>query len=771
MGASMLILLLPLAWLLFTGHARIARQSHRAEQQAIWQDRSWGPKILTGRLGAIFGATVFTVAAIILLAREAATATRDELWVFPAGAVLASAIYLLTRRRLGRELRDPFDRRGAIALATCLGAVPVIVVQAWYIYNFDVLPSNLSDATIKDLPRISWETMPDGSGQLRMLLLPLHFLDTLKLWLATQYPEKRWLAVFVSLDAALFGIVVSRSAALLADRTMPNSANSAAVQVDFGRLHSRVFWGTIATLMAITVSLQVVAARRAHDVLSNENALIQNATAIWEDILGTAAGEAARAAEAPIDELINAAFEPVYQAVPAFTDRHYSLVGEYTELAIAAAGQFDVDVETRLAAGLSERIENVAKKVDEIFLDEYRRSLQERVEVAGDSLDLGHARGVVLTDAIQRAAFTKPVAIGSGVAGFAGAKLLGKALAKNIGAKISAKVAAKGAIKSGSMLAGAGTGTAICAPAGPAALACSLIGAAATWIAADMVMIRLDEAMNRDEFVAQLHEAIDEQKAGVALILRENLGQRAAELHRIAPQQARDVTLAALSEDRQIETCDAARQLIGNYAIIQDRIEARTTPTLAAFRSDLGKASEDPVLKPMADAMLKELDAKAHSFRLSSVMMQGNFRADDRADRAVSASARIGGQVFDLERQRATKERGFTLFTAPNQDIDLGDSPEIDVALQQHLRVRSDRFFGGTGRMDIDSHLIATGGLLGKLVVPVQVRRDETADNLASTQASDGPSAPVEVSLSVEAPRLAAPIPLSVCQNLVHGDL
>lgn len=694
MGASMLILLLPLAWLLFMGHARIAQQSHRAEQQAIWQDRSWGPKILTGRLGAIFGATAFTFAAIILLAWEAATATRDELWVFPAGAVLASAIYLLTRRRLGRELRDPFHRRGAIALATGLGAVPVIAVKAWYVYNVNILPPDLLDATIQKLPRIAWETMPDGSGQLRMLLVPLHLLDTLKLWLAIQYPENRWLSVFVSLDAALFGVVVSRSAALLADRIIPNSADGAAVQIDLGRLHSRAFWGTIATLMAITVSLQVVAARRAHDLVSNEEASAEKATARWEDILGTAAGEAARAAEAQIDRLINAAFEPVYRAVPAFTDRHYSLLGEYTELAVAAAGQFEVDIESRLAAGLSERIENVAREVDEIFLNEYRRSLQEGVEVAGDSLDLGHALGVVLTDAIQRAAVTKPVAAGAGVAGFTGAKFLGKALAENIGSKIAAKVAAKGAIKGGSVLAGAGTGTAICAPAGPATLVCGVIGAAATWIAADMVMIRLDEAMNRDEFVAQLREAIDEQKAGVALILRENLGQRAAELHRIAPQQARDVTLAALSRDRQIKTCDAAGQLIGNYAIIQDRIEARTTPTLAAFRADLGKASEDLVLRPMVDEMLKELDEKVHSFRVSGLMLKGNFRADDRADRAVSGLVRIGGQIFDLERQSTTTERGFTFHTAPNQEINFGDSPEVNVKRSRTAQATSHDVFG-----------------------------------------------------------------------------
>lgn len=767
MGASMLILLLPLAWLLLTGHARIARQSHRAGQQAIWQDRSWGPKILTGRLGAIFGATAFTVAAIILLAWEAATATRGELWVFPVGAVLASAIYLLTRRRLGRELRDPFHRRGAIALATCLGAVPVIAVKAWYVYNVDILPPNLLDANIQSLPRIAWETMPDSSDQLRIILVPLHFLDTLKLWLAIQYPENRWLSVLVSLDAALFGIVVSRSAALLADRIMPNAVDGSSVPIDLGRLHSRVFWGTIATLMAVTMSLQVIAARRAHDQPTNGETAAEGSTAKWEDILGTAAGKASKRAELQIDRLIDAAFEHVYLAIPAFTERHYSLAGEYVELAVAAAGQFEVDIESRLAAGLSERMENVAKEVDEIFLSEYRRSLQEGVEVAGDSLDLGHALGIVLTDATQRAAVTKPIAAG---AGFAGAKLLGKALAKSIGVKIAAKVAAKGAIKGGSVLAGAGTGTAICAPAGPAALACTVIGATVTWIAADMVMIRLDEAMHRDEFEAQLRETIDEQKAGVALILRENLVQRAAELHRIAPQQARNVTLAGLSKDRQIETCDAAGQLIGNYKIIQDRIEARTTTTLAAFRADLGKASEDLVLKPMADEMLKELDEKAHSFRVSGLMLRGNFRADDRADRAVSGSVRIGGQIVDLERQSTTKERGFTFRTAPNQDIDFGDSPEIDVALKQHLRVRSDRFFGGTGRMNIDSHLIATDGLLGEMVLPLQVRQDKAADTLASTQASDGPSAPVEVTLSVEASRLAAPVSLRVCQNLIPGE-
>lgn len=285
-----------------------------------------------------------------------------------------------------------------------------------------------------------------------------------------------------------------------------------------------------------------------------------------------------------------------------------------------------------------------------------------------------------------------------------------------------------------------------------------------------MVMIRLDEAMHRDEFEAQLRETIDEQKANVVLVLRENLGQRAAELHRIAPQQARNVTLAQLPEDRRVETCDAAGQLIGNYAIIQDRIEARTTLTMTAFRADLDEASKDPVLKPMADEMRREIDERAHLFRVSALTLKGNFRSDDRAKRDVSGLVRIGGQTFDLERQSATRESGFAFYASPDQDVALDEPPEVGVALQQHLRIRSDRFFGGTGRISLDSHLKPTGGVRGQLVLPLQLRRDENAEDLPSTYAPEGPSAHAELTLMVTASRLAEPLPLIACQVVMTAD-
>jgi len=48
-------------------------------------------------------------------------------------------------------------------------------------------------------------------------MAPLQIYESGKLWLASRFPEQRWLAVLVSLDAALFAFVMGRTAAMVTD--------------------------------------------------------------------------------------------------------------------------------------------------------------------------------------------------------------------------------------------------------------------------------------------------------------------------------------------------------------------------------------------------------------------------------------------------------------------------------------------------------------------------------------------------------------------------
>ncbi|MBU2957934.1 hypothetical protein Q4511_08050 [Paracoccus sp. 1_MG-2023] len=761
MGAAMLVVLLPLGYALFAAHARIARQTYRALQDSVWQETSWGPRILTGRIGAASGAAVFAAVTITLLAFEAMTARGSEFWVLPLGAVLASGIYVLARHRCGRHLRDPFDRRMAIALATVIGAAPIIALKAAGFYYITAHPPELLTAGLRDLPGIALARMPEVGMPLQAAFFPLHLLETLKLWIAIDNTQHRWLPAVVSIDAALVGIVGARAAAVLTDGVL-----AARSSPDRRNRPVRIFRGTMAVLITITVALQLVAAQRAHDLSGKGIAIGTARAARLEEILRTAADDAAGATGQQLELLVDEAFQPVFDRIPEFLNLHYSIRGEYAELAAVAARQLDMDVENMLTAGLPDHVRNAADQADSIFAQQYAKALQVDMEAIWDGVDPGAVIAVVLRDATQRAALTKPVAAGVGLAGGAAVGMLGRTIAKKVGTRIAAKAATKGAMKGGSILAGAGTGAAACAPAGPFALACTAIGGAAAWVAADMAMIQLDEVLNREEFELELREVITEQKAETLAALQSGLRQKNRDLHRVAPQQTRDLILAQLSEDRRMATCTEARQLTGNYAIINDRLAARTSPTLRAFQADLSRAVNDPVLGPMAQEMRRQIDANALVVQVSGMTLTGNFRFDDRADRDVTGLIELGGHSFDPERGVASRE-GFAFDLMPDLTLHAGRDPGVSVALQQHLRIRSDRFFGATGGISIDDQLKDSSGRAGSLALPLQFRRDPDAADLAGTNAPDGPAAPATLTLQVTAVPLAEPLPPIACGDRV----
>lgn len=230
-----------------------------------------------------------------------------------------------------------------------------------------------------------------------------------------------------------------------------------------------------------------------------------------------------------IDTQIEAAFAPVYGQIPRLADFHYSILGEYTELIAVLTSDGASSLQRILfdEIGFDARLNGASDQVNQEFLSilgaaigRIKGKLDSAPDLTPEERNI-LAGALQLTDEAVRARFSNElIALRTGGAGLGGvlvaSKAAGKkaaaALAKKVGAKASAKAATKAITP-----AAAGTGGAIlCAGFGPiVAGVCGAVAAGGAWIVTDAVIVTVDEALNREEFEAEMRDIVDEQKRSI----------------------------------------------------------------------------------------------------------------------------------------------------------------------------------------------------------------------------------------------------------------
>lgn len=291
---------------------------------------------------------------------------------------------------------------------------------------------------------------------------------------------------------------------------------------------SRGFWGVI-LLMAATVLLALaVAALRGPARHEIEPDTLQV-------ILSDAATETVDKVRAEhLGPALDRVFAPVHAAIPAYADFHYSVLGEYTELANAALGQASEAILEKMFAGFETRLQAELTGLDQTLGEVYAAALQARLEelratLNAPDLDFGPLTQAAIADAQDRFIVTLPINLVATTAVAAGvAKTASAVVAKKLAAKVAAKSAAKAASKLGAALTGAGVGALTCSWAGPAAVLCGVAGGAATWFAVDSAVVRIDAYFNRADFERDLAEMVDALRGDIEARALSALQQKAA---------------------------------------------------------------------------------------------------------------------------------------------------------------------------------------------------------------------------------------------------
>jgi hypothetical protein len=485
----------------------------------------------------------------------------------------------------------------------------------------------------------------------------------------------------------------------------------------------RWFWGTIVVMAAAVLILTAMAIfqSKATRVPAAGTTTHELVPSFLQTVLTDARADAVTAVSVNIGPLLDDAYAPVYAAIPAYTNFHYSVWGSYVELGSAAIADPAAKLEEMLFAGLEARLGDVTQTLDATFRDRFDRGINQAL-IASDLI--GPLSSGILADARDQT-----VGTALGLVGAVGStKVVASLIGKKIGAKIAAKAAGKAGAKWGMTATGAGTGAALCAWAGPGAAACAVGGGIAAWFAMDAAVNKLDAFMNREEFETELRGLIDEDRARRQNALSDGLSAAAARLEAGTEVALQDFTLSQLSRPETASICQTAADFTKRYEALNVDLVARNSATISSFQSDLTAVAGNLALAALVSEIDAALSARATSVIVEEAVISGQLPSDLRANRDLSGRLTINDVMIDFDATEATVDAPFSLRATP--DVALSGLPlfTIRLMLEQNLKIYSDRVFEGSLEYDPFDAMRGPSGLRREVALRVPISLAEVAD-------------------------------------------
>ena len=521
---------------------------------------------------------------------------------------------------------------------------------------------------------------------------------------------------------------------------------------------ARWFWGSIIIMATLSILLSVMAIYHQDKDASVAGPNQPSATEMSGSGLKTVLEEAniiaAGKVKLQISAMLDTAYQPAYDAISMYADIHYSVWGEYAELGAAAIGDMGVKLEETLFDGLGPRLESVGAELDHVFNTAFDASLeQEKDRIIGSGVSLGPLTEIAFSDAQRRMLITVP----AGTAAITGTKAIAAVIAKKIGAKLAAKAALKAGGKWALVSATAGGGAALCAWSGPGAVLCAAGGGIGVWLVADYGIVKIDEYWNREDFELELHKMIDEQKFEHQVALETAVSSRAMAVQEMTDAVVQDhaFTLKELSGEGNAATCRIAIELVAGYAAVRGSIAERTPEALSVLRAKAADQAGNLIIRSLAQEINVNL-SDAEKMNVTYLRIKGNLPPDQRADRDVSGQLILNKKSFEIPQTSSDKSDGFFIVLDPEMVVTLGQPLNYAIAIEQHLRIKSDQYFGGHGEEQIIAATDAAEGLEQRINLSLNISYDEQAKSLDEVRTTWVMGEPLSLILGLRAASLPA---------------
>jgi hypothetical protein len=207
--------LLPLSVLVFIGSLWAGSAVYQASMKAAVRGDSPFAWLLTGRLRAILGASLFIIVAAPLLAWHAISSTLPEFILFGILCFVASMLFAGIEKRSLQHLTPAFARTTALTAATLVACAIFIPVFAWANWNFTLQPGAIRSASLEQALQLGFDQLPARRGWVAEIMAPLYALEYAKLWFVVQAGSPKWFSFWYSIDAALISVIAARVSTVL----------------------------------------------------------------------------------------------------------------------------------------------------------------------------------------------------------------------------------------------------------------------------------------------------------------------------------------------------------------------------------------------------------------------------------------------------------------------------------------------------------------------------------------------------------------------------
>ena len=497
---------------------------------------------------------------------------------------------------------------------------------------------------------------------------------------------------------------------------------------------SRWFWGTIIILALATISLTILANYQTKTLGKHSVNGIENAESFKKPDkpkeltaeqlrpkFDKTKDEATTKTLQKVRPLVEKAYEPVFEAIPNYSNFHYSVLGSYTELGYAAIESPTKKLEEILNLNsLGEKLEKIAKELDQDFNINYNESLEKNFDTTGK---LGTLTNSLIRDAGMQTGASAIVFTTGGIFG----PKLATAMAVKISAKIASKTAFKATSKIASALGASGTSALACGWAGPAAALCAVAGGTVAWFSVDAAVGKVDSYFTKDDLEKFIREVLNQSKEEQIKLLTDTIKNKAAKKDKNVEIKIKNFTIRQLTEQQKSKMCEEGRGLISEYEKFSLELVSRKGDAKEKLLVNSQKLFDSLLLSELAREIHTNLENKDDNVLVELSRLFGNVPIEYQANRKLSGFLNINGDEFVIEKTKSSEKTGFsTSLYQQKIKINQDEILNISVRIEQHL-VFKNRHFTGKMKSTIFDALSEGKGLqqVGNIKIPIREKNNQ----------------------------------------------
>lgn len=207
--------LLPIIVILAWSNFQLSAATNKSYLQIALLESSKFRNLLTGRISAIVGAVVFSIATGVLLGLNALTLSLSEVQAYLGLLVTGVFISSLLTSWTQSQFKSPYSHTFSVNVSTVLLSLLYIPVVVWVNWHFVQYPGMIKTATLSEVIDYSSSQLPSRRTWLVELVAIFEAFAMIKVWLVVKLDSPTWARILFTFDTAVASVLLARGISVI----------------------------------------------------------------------------------------------------------------------------------------------------------------------------------------------------------------------------------------------------------------------------------------------------------------------------------------------------------------------------------------------------------------------------------------------------------------------------------------------------------------------------------------------------------------------------